>query len=300
LVSALIQIVIIQLILPLSFISMLWKKKNSSKLESISIMLATAMIVGWTFQTGRWDWVSYYLRYLFILIFLVSLFFAWRRVKLLPFHKKLTKEQKIGTAIYAFLFIVFGFYNISALTGYSTQQQAIELAFPLKNGSYYVAHGGSHTQLNYHNAYEPQQFALDIVKLNSFGARANGFYPTELHKYAIYGDMLYSPCDGQVLEARSHLPDSPPPERDPKHPEGNYVAISCDHDPEAVVYIAHMQQDSIKVKKGDHIKQFDPIGLVGNSGNTSEPHLHIHVEKEGIGIPITFRNKFLTRNDLVR
>jgi murein DD-endopeptidase MepM/ murein hydrolase activator NlpD len=40
---------------------------------------------------------------------------------------------------------------------------------------------------------------------------------------------------------------------------------------------AHLQSGSLKVKKGDKIKRGDVIGLVGNSGNTSAPHLHFHV-----------------------
>jgi hypothetical protein len=46
--------------------------------------------------------------------------------------------------------------------------------------------------------------------------------------------------------------------------------------------------------------KMNPIGLVGNSGKTSEPHLHIHAEKEGIGIPIRFDDDFFIRNSLIR
>jgi murein DD-endopeptidase MepM/ murein hydrolase activator NlpD len=46
---------------------------------------------------------------------------------------------------------------------------------------------------------------------------------------------------------------------------------------------------------------------VGNSGNTTEPHLHIHASKSGtpdnltsgIGLPILFNERFLVRNDIV-
>ncbi|MCH1627870.1 M23 family metallopeptidase [Fredinandcohnia quinoae] len=297
--SALFQIVFIQLVMPIVFLLALLYEKDNSKFEWIFKMLATVMIIGWVFQTGRWDWVSYYIRYILILLFFICLYFSWKNVKELPLYIKQTRKQKINMSIYAFLLIVFGFFNGSALTGYSTQQQEIELAFPLKDGTYYVGQGGSHTQLNYHNAYEPQQFAMDIVKLNKFSVRATGFYPKELEKYAIYGDMLYSPCEGEVLKSRNHLPDMTPPEMDEDHPEGNYVAISCD-DKNAVVYIAHMQQGSVKVVEGDSVKKLEPIGLVGNSGNTSEPHLHIHAEINGVGIPIQFNGEFFIRNNLIR
>ncbi|AOV09067.1 peptidase M23 [Sporosarcina ureilytica] len=289
----------IQFVLPITFIVMLWKEKKTSQSEWLIQLLATIMIVSWTFQTGRWDWIGYYLRYLLIIMLFIGVFLSWKKIKKLPFHIKFTQKQKTSAGIHVFLIVVFGFNNVAALIGNFTQQQAIELTFPLKDGTYYVGHGGSHTQLNYHNAYEPQQFALDIVKLNKLGTRTTGFYPKELDKYAIYGEPLYSPCDGEVLESRSNLPDWTPPDKDAEHPEGNYVALACDNT-NSIVYIAHMQQDSVKVEEGDRVKVADPIGWVGNSGNTSEPHLHIHAEKDGIGIPITFNEAFLVRNNLVK
>ena len=41
---------------------------------------------------------------------------------------------------------------------------------------------------------------------------------------------------------------------------------------------AHFQQHSIKVTQGQKIKKGDLLGLCGNSGNSSEPHLHLHVQ----------------------
>lgn len=41
--------------------------------------------------------------------------------------------------------------------------------------------------------------------------------------------------------------------------------------------IAHFQKGSLKVKEGDQVKAGDLLGSVGNSGNSSEPHIHFHV-----------------------
>jgi murein DD-endopeptidase MepM/ murein hydrolase activator NlpD len=48
------------------------------------------------------------------------------------------------------------------------------------------------------------------------------------------------------------------------------------------------------------VKEGQRIGRVGNSGNTSEPHLHIHAERDGAGVPLRFDGRFPVRNDLVR
>ena len=44
------------------------------------------------------------------------------------------------------------------------------------------------------------------------------------------------------------------------------------------LFFAHFKQNSIKVKKGQKIKQGETLGLCGNSGNSSEPHLHFHIQ----------------------
>jgi murein DD-endopeptidase MepM/ murein hydrolase activator NlpD len=61
-----------------------------------------------------------------------------------------------------------------------------------------------------------------------------------------------------------------------------------------------MQQGSVAVAEGDVVREGQLLGTVGNSGNTSEPHLHIHAEKDGEGVPIRFGGRFLVRNNLMR
>ncbi|MEK5272086.1 M23 family metallopeptidase [Aeribacillus sp. FSL K6-8394] len=54
------------------------------------------------------------------------------------------------------------------------------------------------------------------------------------------------------------------------------------------------------VNKGAKVQEGQQIGNVGNSGNTTEPHLHIHAERDGREVPIRFNGRFLVRNQLVR
>ena len=61
------------------------------------------------------------------------------------------------------------------------------------------------------------------------------------------------------------------------------------------------------MKQGDQVEVGDPLGLVGNTGNTDEPHLHIHAQTPGSEgtplngqpIPIRIQNRTLLRNDVV-
>lgn len=70
--------------------------------------------------------------------------------------------------------------------------------------------------------------------------------------------------------------------------------------------LAHMMEGSIAVTEGQTVDEGQPLGRLGNSGNTSEPHLHIHAWRtgsgsmlEGEGVPIRFDGRFLVRNSLV-
>lgn len=60
-----------------------------------------------------------------------------------------------------------------------------------------------------------------------------------------------------------------------------------------------MMRESVAVDSGHAVAGGAPIGRVGNSGNTTEPHLHIHATRGGHGVPVTFDGRFLVRNSLI-
>lgn len=74
--------------------------------------------------------------------------------------------------------------------------------------------------------------------------------------------------------------------------------------PDGEVLIAHLKQGSLRVASGMPVQIGEPLGRVGNSGNTLEPHLHIHLEKRmngvvGRAVPMVFDGEFLSVNDVV-
>lgn len=296
---SMILVILIQLILPVIFIVTLWRGKITNKVHWVFQVIFNIVFMSWLFFSGSWDFLGFYLRYVFVGLLFIAMYQSWKNVRSLPFWVKNDTKQKWNIGIHVVLILIFGMYNVFIISSHVKADEAIELNFPLKNGTYYVGHGGSNTFTNYHSEYLPQKYALDILKLNKFGTRARGLYPKDLDKYAIYKDPLYSPCHGEVVEARGHLPDLTPPDSDPENALGNYVALLCENT-DAVIYMAHMQENSVIVEIGSKIQVGQKIGTIGNSGNTSEPHLHIHAEKDGKGVPITFDGKFLVRNDLIR
>lgn len=78
-----------------------------------------------------------------------------------------------------------------------------------------------------------------------------------------------------------------------KNLAGNHVVIK--HDKNEYSFLAHLKQDSIRVKENDKVKRGQKIALCGNSGNTSEPHLHFQIQNRksfifSSGIPICFKD----------
>ncbi|MBE9191761.1 M23 family metallopeptidase [Gloeocapsopsis crepidinum LEGE 06123] len=297
-------LLITHLLLPTIFLSWLWRGEAKSKLDWLLNILVDTLYTIYIFFSGRWDWLSYYLRFILIILFFIAVLRSYKKVRHLPFYPIKKYQSLFSLGVNCFIIIIFANLSFLILQGFSFHNKPVEFAFPLKDGTYYVAHGGNSSIINYHNTDRAQQYALDLVKLNSFGTRANGLYPTELTKYAIFQDTVYSPCTGKVINAVNSFPDLIPPETDRQHPAGNYVLIACDR---VEILVAHLMSGTIVVNQGEFVSVNQPIAQVGNSGNTTEPHLHIHARQEnsgetildGIGIPMTFSGRFLLRNSLV-
>jgi Peptidase family M23 len=297
---AIVSLILTLLVIPTALMIWLWQAQFSSKFNWLLNLLMVLVYLLFIFLSGRWDWLSYYIRFLLPIAFVIAASKSFIKAKSLPLYPPKTLENYLELGISAIVAILF----LASLKGYFFTGTPVELSFPLKNGTYYVAHGGNSPTINYHNTHPTQRYALDIMKLNVLGARANGFYPRSLTDYAIFGETLYSPCDGTISRLVNDLPNLIPGEKDQKNPAGNHILLGCKG---VEINMSHLLKGSITSKVGSLVKTGDVIAKIGNSGNTSEPHLHIHAQKatteksslDGEGVPITFDGKFLVRNSLL-
>lgn len=123
-----------------------------------------------------------------------------------------------------------------------------------------------------------------------------------------WAQPVYSPCDGEVVEAHDGWPDIMelnslrdsynlvfhPPRINPddmRSVAGNHVIIRSER---FSVLLAHLRNGSVKVAEGRHLKTGDLIGEVGNSGNTTGPHLHFQLMRgddpfTAKGLPCRFK-----------
>jgi hypothetical protein len=191
--------------------------------------------------------------------------------------------------------------------------QTVDLVFPLRDGTYYIANGGRNILTNAHvmtldprySKHRGQSHGVDIVKLNPAGYRAHGLGPHDPQRYEIFGDVVYAPCEGIVARVEDWLPDLAPPDVDRTHLPGNFVLLECDDD--VHVLLAHLRSASVRVHPGDYVTIITELGEVGNSGNSTEPHLHIHAQRPariwnpfiGDPLPILLDGRYLVRNDRI-
>ena len=219
-----------------------------------------------------------------------------------------------GTLLIGGLAVLFLGVVGLALTGRRPPSDPIDVAFPLGSGTYLVVNGGSQPLINAHLGtlegerfapYRGQSYGVDLVRINPAGLRVMGLLPANPEVYVIYGDPVLAPCRGRVVFVADGAADMPPPQPDRAHMAGNHVILECDS---VWIVLGHLQRGSVAVNVGQVTDLGDLLGLVGNSGNTGEPHLHVHAQRPGSAVaplsgepvPIRLGGRYLVRNDRVR
>jgi murein DD-endopeptidase MepM/ murein hydrolase activator NlpD len=170
------------------------------------------------------------------------------------------------------------------------EKHQTQLSLPFK-GKWLVFWGGDTKELNQHHDVPNQRFAFDFVGADDAGKTYKGEGKTN-EDYFAFGREILAPADGVVTDVINGVRDNVPGSMNPYSAVGNAVLIQ--HRDNEVSVMAHFKLDSIKVKVGDKVTKGQPIGLCGNSGNSSEPHLHYHLQntpviQDGTGIKCIFQ-----------
>jgi hypothetical protein len=284
--------------MPLGFAWRLWMLDEPSRLGWLIVLADSLIFLTLILILGRWDMAGLWTRVALTGVVAVAVFFSLYR------HIRRPWRPADGPALWrrhmprlASLALFGAALAYVVATGIFGRHDPYPLAFPLDGGRFIVAQGGGISLLNHHSSHVAQRYALDITAVNTAGFRASGLVPEDPARYVIFGKRVISPCDGTVIAARDGLPDLPPPRRDRDNPTGNHVAMSCG---DLRVELAHLRQGSVAVETGERVRAGELIGEVGNSGNTTEPHLHIHAvdPRTGTGVQMSFDGAVPVRNTL--
>lgn len=175
-----------------------------------------------------------------------------------------------------------------------TYRQQVRYTLPF-TGEWYVANGGIEQGNSHSWDVLTQRYAYDFI-MTDFRLRRHDGSGSRLSEYFCYDQPILAPADGIVVEVCDGVRDAPRPgslfidflARDFR---GNYVIIR--HAEDEYSFLAHLIPGSISVKVGDEVQLGQLIGRCGNSGHSSEPHLHFHVQDgpdffTAMGLPVQF------------
>jgi hypothetical protein len=125
-----------------------------------------------------------------------------------------------------------------------------------------------------------QRFGADFLRVDDAGSSFRGDRLRNDSYYA-YGQDVFAVADGVVVETKDGIPDNVPGPQSRAVPitletvGGNYILLELG--PQRYAFYAHLLPGSLRVRPGDRVRRGQLIGRVGNSGNSTEPHLHFHV-----------------------
>lgn len=165
------------------------------------------------------------------------------------------------------------------------------------SGNWTVVNGSVDKKFSHSWDIPTQRYAYDFLVLDERGESCTGDV-TKAAEYYCYGKEILAPANGEVIELGSSSPNS----RISGHGQadcsahdirGNYILIR--HAEGEYSLLAHLQPGSIGIKVGDTVTRGQIIARCGNSGNSSEPHLHFHLQDGtsffcSAGLPIEFEH----------
>ena len=135
--------------------------------------------------------------------------------------------------------------------------------------------GGTTVEQNYHVAYENQRGAFDFVVIGKNGKSYKTNGKTNEDYYA-FGKEIIAPANGKIVTVIKGVKDNIWPVMNAKDVVGNCVVLETPA--KEYLLFAHLKAGSVAVEEGQEVKQGDVLGLCGNSGNSSEPHLHFSIQ----------------------
>lgn len=189
------------------------------------------------------------------------------------------------------------------------RRDAVVIGPPLRGGDWLAGNGPSQSS-GHRRALIPvggraaiaQRFAIDWVRLRPDGKTFAGDQGKN-RSYRAHGAEALAVADGVVVAIRDGIPENVPGPTSRavamtlETLAGNHVVLDIGGGRFALY--AHFKPGSLRVKRGDRVRRGQVLGLVGNSGNSTEPHLHFHVSDSpsalgSQGVPFVMRS-FETR-----
>jgi len=239
-------------------------------------------------RLGTLGLVAWYLGSDALLWWIVVVPLGWGAVITALFRRPMfTRWRALGAALLVVL-AALPFAYRTYPSSYDQRPSEVRFRLPL-DGPITVGWGGATADLNYHVVAPEQRWAYDLLVTNDGESfRGSG---ERLEDFYCYDLPVLAPADGVVRAVFTDARDMPIGQLGGTPTGGNQIVLEVA--PRQFLFLCHLQPGSIAVQPGQRVTQGQPLAKVGNSGNTSEPHLHIHLQDSaeddfGEGIPLYF------------
>ena len=195
------------------------------------------------------------------------------------------------------------------------KNEPVLISPPLAGDRWLAANGPSNTSVHRRAGlpvngyiYFAQRYAIDFIKIGDNDLSYSGD-KSKNQSFYCYGLDALAVSDGTVVAVMDNIPENIPNSGKlaiapvtVENVGGNYVVIDIGNGKYA--YYAHLIPGSLKVKAGDQVTRGQPIARVGNSGNSSEPHLHFHVVDKPApvvaeGVPFAFEEFKIYQSEVI-
>ncbi len=279
---------------------LIWNKnvsilnKAGKLIMAISLLLITSGVIYFIFIVSMPSAViRVYAKTLFIIIF-----FTWALLEI--FLCNTISEKLLNGSI--FRRIVFFFTVIVCIIGaaylfpliprslpYPAEKECVILDLPVR-GLWLAGQAGASEITNGHIT---NRYAIDILKLGRDGRLFKGKEKAVTDFYS-YNEAIYAPVDGKITQVVDSMQSDLMGNTDTDHPGGNYIIMDIGNG--KYIYFGHLIKRSITVEQGQYVKAGTLLGNVGNSGNSTHPHLHMHVQNKPTSDPdgrMTYPFRFL-------
>lgn len=203
----------------------------------------------------------------------------------------------------------------------STPIDLVDLEYPF-TGRWLVQNSPADLVPSHGTTLFASSYAIDFVPVSPDGRSApvrlrTLFRPETPESFPGFGRRILSPAVGTVVGIHDGEPDHHAYRGFPSiryalgqrgraaegwiSVAGNHVQIDIGG---AVVFLCHLQRDSITVRPGDRVSVGEPIARCGNSGSSTEPHVHVQVVttqniEEALPVPLSFRGSLPVSGEVV-
>lgn len=199
---------------------------------------------------------------------------------------------------------------------------AVDLSYPFE-GRWLTQNSPADRVPSHGTTLFATSFAIDFVPVDEAGRSApvtlgSLLRPEAPERFPGFGRPVLAPLDGVVVAVHGAEPDHAAHRGLPSVGyvltqrrraaagwvglAGNFVMIEAPGGP--VVAVCHLQRGSVAVRHGQGVRSGEPLGRCGNSGNSTEPHVHLQAVdradvSQAAAVPITFGGRLPRNGEVV-